>query len=98
MKKNIYTKLELVAKIKLLGKLPAEQKKEIVCSLIGHSKIVDTCFGYIYCGRCNAQVGDSLAGFFDGSKSVIIGHKCDQCVKNYKAMTWEDKYLVKNPF
>jgi len=73
--------------------------KSIYCVLIGHSRIIDTCFGYIYCGRCEDQIGDSLGGVFDTSKSVVIDHNCKQCTKNYKHMTFfKDKFLTKNPF
>jgi len=40
--------------------LSDEQAKAVVCALIGHSKIVNTCMGYIHCARCEAQLGDSL--------------------------------------
>lgn len=92
------TKTELIAKLKALGKISAEQKKGIVCELIGHSRIIETCFGYVHCARCNDQIGDALGGYFDGSKSVIVGHKCETCIENAKTLTWQDRYLAKRPF
>jgi hypothetical protein len=75
-----------------------EKLKKIVCALFGHSNIITTCFGYIYCARCGAQVGDSLGGYYDNPKSVIVGHKCGTCKANYKRLSWKDKLLAPNPF
>lgn len=72
--------------------------KSIFCVLFGHSRITTFCFGYRYCGRCGMQVGDSLAGCYDSSKDVIIGHDCDICKENYKTLTWKDKFLTPYPF
>lgn len=92
------TKKELLAKIKALGDMNITQKKNIVCSLIGHSNIQDTFFGYYNCSRCGQQVGDSLGSIYDPSNIVIVGHNCETCKKNYKKLTWKDKYLAPNPF
>ena len=99
MKKEIKTKEEL---LKILKTLPIENKSHrnsIICSLIGHSWICTTCFGYRNCGRCGDQLGDSLGSFDGGAKqAVIIGHNCETCRENYKKCTWKDKLYVKNPF
>lgn len=93
------TKLELAKKIKALGKLEVSQKNSIICSLIGHSKISTTCFGYRYCARCGEQVGDSLGSIDFGVKeAVIVGHNCDTCKDNFKKCDWRDKLFVRNPF
>jgi hypothetical protein len=75
-----------------------EQKKKVICSMFGHSKIVIACWGYINCGRCGYQLGDTLAGCYDTRNLVIIGHSCETCRKNYEKMTWKDKLLVPDPF
>lgn len=72
--------------------------KKIFCVLFGHSRIVEFCFGYVTCARCDEQLGDTLAGAYDLSNSVIVGHDCDICRKNYKTLTWRDKFLTPNPF
>lgn len=73
--------------------------KAIFCVFFGHSRIVDMCFGYVYCGRCRDQIGDTLGSIFPAIKeSVIIGHNCPECKKNWKKLTWKDKFLVLNPF
>ena len=73
--------------------------KHIVCALIGHSKIQTACFGYYYCGRCSDQVGDALGSIYpQAEQAVIIGHNCETCRKNYKKMTWRDKFMVPYPF
>ena len=72
--------------------------KKLFCLYFGHSKIVNTCFGYINCGRCEDQIGDALGGIFDLGTYVIIGHKCKKCKKNYEKLNWKDKLLVGDPF
>lgn len=72
--------------------------KKIFCVLFGHSRIQESCIGYISCARCGEQLGDVLGGCYDTSKSVIIGHNCDTCKSNYKKLTWKDKFLTPNPF
>ena len=93
MKKN-----ELTEKIKALGEISEDQKRHIVCSLVGHSNIQTTFFGYYYCGRCGDQVGDSLGSTYINNSVVIVGHNCDECRENYKKLKWEDKYLAPDPF
>ena len=91
------TKQEVQKRIK---GLPKEQRNSVVCSLIGHSNIVTACFGYIHCGRCEAQIADKLggAGYAKAETCVQVGHNCAVCRKNYKDMDWRDKWLVPNPF
>jgi len=72
--------------------------KAIFCAILRHSRIHKNCMGYKYCGRCGEQVGDSLAGVYSGKDTVIVGHNCPACLKNYKKMNWVDKFLVPNPF
>jgi len=98
-KKKIETKKELLEVLKNIPIQSDEQKRRIICSLIGHSNICETCWGYRNCGRCGETLGDNLAGIDLGREtSVIIGHNCKECKKNYKKCSWKDKYLVKNPF
>ena len=93
------TQKELEAKLAALG-LPEgdERIKGIVCSLIGHSNIITSCFGYIHCARCDAHIGDSLGGFYRNENAVIVGHNCETCRMNYEKMGWEDKFLCPDPF
>lgn len=99
MKKEIKTKADLMKVMKSIPIKDKAQRNSIVCSLIGHSWICTTFFGYRYCGRCGAQLGDCLGSYDPGAKKcVIIGHKCETCVANYKKCTWKDKLYVKNPF
>lgn len=92
------TKKELLEKLKLLDIKDKETKKKVVCSLIGHSNIESICFGYHYCGRCESQVGDSLAGSYENKKAVIIDYNCNICKENYKKLTWRDKFMCPDPF
>lgn len=98
MMKNKMTKKELLEKLRGLGKIDADTKKGIVCQLIGHSNIQTMCFGYVYCARCETQVGDCLGGFYQNDKQVVVGHNCATCLENYQKLTWEDKYLTPKPF
>lgn len=69
--------------------------RKTVCAWLGHSAIVTTCFGYVYCGRCKDQIGDTLGGVF--SVDVLIGHDCPKCRENYAKTTWKDRLLVPYP-
>lgn len=82
----------------LLAKVPKARKKAVLCSLVGHSNITEGCFGYVHCARCGAQIGDSLAGVYSNDKEVRVGHNCRTCRKNYRALTWRDKWMTPNPF
>ena len=75
-----------------------EKFKAMFCVWFGHSRIVKMCFGYVSCARCYTQIGDRLAGVFNLEHHVIVGHDCDYCKENYKALGWKDKLLVPNPF
>lgn len=88
------TKKELLAKLKALGKIDKDKRKEIICTLIGHSRIVSLCFDYVTCARCDKQIGDSLAGIFDLTDKVIVGHACKTCDANRETLTWKDKFEV----
>lgn len=76
-----------------MGKL-----KAVFCALFGHSRIITQCFGYVHCARCEAQLGDTLAGAYPADKCVILYHDCDKCRENAKALTWRDRLLVPDPF
>lgn len=79
--------------------LKGDVRKQTVCALIGHSNIQTTCFGYYSCARCGDQVGDALASIYPNAVNVVIvGHNCKTCRKNYKALTWRDKFLAPSPF
>lgn len=86
----------------MVAKLPTKaQKAAVVCALVGHSRVVEVCFGQVTCARCEAILGDVLAGAYDLSQKVIIssGHSdCEECRKAYGNMTWRSKYMAKNPF
>lgn len=93
------TKKEYEAKMAALEPLDDEQRKAITCALLGHSRIVTGCFGYVNCARCGAQLGDLLFSFFDGaSEAVVVGHNCQTCRDNFKKLGWEDKILCPDPF
>lgn len=89
-----------MAKLKVLRPFENKrQRNEIVCALIGHSRIQETCFGYYNCSRCGQQLGDTLGGFYPfASEVVIVGHDCRVCRKNYKKCTWRDKLYCPDPF
>lgn len=80
------TKAEVMQRVKGLD---TERRNATVCALVGHSKIQTI---YYNCGRCGAQVVDSLASVYPGAeKAVVIGHNnCDVCRKNAETLTWRD--------
>jgi ribosomal protein S27E len=78
--------------------LKPEQAKAVVCALVGHSRIVDTCMGYIHCARCGEQVGDSLGGSGSTKENVIVGHACPTCRENFSKCDWRDTFMTPDPF
>lgn len=79
--------------------LDEDRRKKMVCALVGHSRIQTHCFGYFYCARCEAKVGDNLGSSYSGAKdAVVVGHNCDQCRANYKKCTWRDTLMAPDPF
>ena len=90
---------ELLAKLDGLGEITDVQRNDIACALIGHSHILTHSFGYWYCARCGAQVGDSIGGIYrPPDDAVLVGHNCEQCHANYDAMGWEHKLFCPDPF
>lgn len=71
--------------------------RKVFCAVFRHSLIVTNCIGYKSCARCEAQVGDSLAGVWVNTKAVIFGHNCTVCNDNYSKMRWRDRMFVRNP-
>lgn len=93
------TKKKLFETLKSLGEIDKDTRNSTVCSLVGHSKIQNVCFGYYTCSRCGDQLGDSLASVYPGAEdAVIVGHKCEKCIENYKKCTWRDKLYAPDPF
>ncbi len=97
-KKGIGSAAEMRAKLKAMGPMPTEKRNAVVCALVGHSRIQEYCFGYFTCGRCGAQVGDSLGSVYDTTKVVIVGHDCPTCRANFAAGDWRDTLYAKSPF
>lgn len=60
-------------------KLTKLQEAQIYCIKNGHADYISMCFGYVHCGRCNEQIGDTLAGIYNTTDKMIIGHKCKKC-------------------
>lgn len=90
-------KKDLLAKLDALGDISEDQRNSIACTFIGHSNIIETCFGYVYCARCGDQIGDSIAGAYSNPDCVIVGHDCQDCRDNAKRLTWRDKLFITKP-
>ena len=87
--------LTLSAVKKVLSRTPKATRKAVCCALIGHSRMSTFCFGYRHCGRCDAQVGDSLGSVDPGAETAVIkGHGCKTCKTNAKELTWRDTLLM----
>lgn len=93
-----WTREDMVRKLEALGEITAPERNRITCALIGHSRIVTYCFGYVSCARCGDQIGDTLGGMTNLENSVVVGHACDICRANYEKLGWQDKLFVPNPF
>lgn len=75
-----------------------EKLRGVMCVLFGHSNVVDLCFGYVTCARCNAYLGDTLAGAYSLEEMVVAPHieydfDC-VCRKNFERLTWKDCFLL----
>lgn len=77
-----------------LAKMPEKYHAQMACMIVGHSMVQSHCFGYWNCCRCGEQVGDSLAGSYSGADVVSLGHDCDKCRENAKALNWTDMVLL----
>ena len=95
---SINTEQELMAKLEALGDMDEETRNDVVCSLLGHSSIQKTSFGYYYCARCDEQIGDTIGGIYDSSDVVVVGHDCPVCRTNYEKLDWRHKIFAPDPF
>lgn len=78
-----------------LQKLTQKQNAEIHCIKHGHADYVWTFWGYVYCGRCGQQIGDQLAGIYDTSNMLVVGHgKCKTCNSIKKKLSELDKKIL----
>lgn len=90
---------QLQKKIQALGDISEDQRNKIICSLIGHSRIMEYCFGSQFCGRCGEQLGDFLLGeWVEDNDCVYVMGKNDETIKNFKNLNWKDKLYVRDPF
>lgn len=64
-----------------------KQEREIYCIKHGHAKFVTTFLGYVYCGRCGQQIGDTLCSI---NNYMVIGHKCETYDKIRKTLSKSD--------
>lgn len=92
------TQEQFLDKIEALQPETEQIRNSVACSLLGHSKIIEMCFGYVHCARCDAQIGDVLGGYFNTTNCVIVGHNCDICRENYAKLDWKDKIFCPDPF
>lgn len=85
-----------------------ELARRIFCAAFGHSKLRDMSFGYHYCARCGAVLGDSLGGVYSDPSAVYIHHmhlwendgkgfakvRGCHCPTNAVALRFSDRFLV----
>ena len=76
-------------------KLTQKQEAQIYCVKHGHAKFVWSFFGYVHCGRCGEQIGDTLAAIFSGEGYVSVGHDCDECTKVISTLSQLDLGILK---
>lgn len=70
----------------------------IFCALFRHSHLTTNCMGYKYCARCDAQLGDSLAGVgLPVPPYFQIGQlcQCEKCKESFDSLNWIDRFMVK---
>lgn len=74
-----------------------DRLRNLVCAVFRHSNLEDSCWGYVSCARCGAQLGDTLAGCYSNSRQVGISCDCTACRENLKRLTFIDTFLAKKP-
>lgn len=75
-----------------------ETARAVICALVGHSKVIDICFGQVTCNRCGEILGDTLIGCYDTTDKVVVNHACDTCRDNYKKLDWHSKLMTPYKF
>jgi len=60
----------------------------------GHANYIWSFFGYVHCGRCGEQIGVRLAGVFDTTQKIVVGHKCKTCDKLKDDLPQLDKKIL----
>lgn len=88
---------DLEARLSFLGPIDDDTKRSVACALVGHSGIVEVCFGQVTCGRCGTVLGDTLVGSYSLKGKVVRGHKCDDCKTAMATLGWRDTYLTPDP-
>ncbi len=76
-----------------------EKLRATVCAWLGHSRMATTSFGYQYCARCGAQIGDALGGVGRGGLLFVGDSKCkkdpcEACDEVRASLTWRDRLLT----
>lgn len=83
--------------------LTQEQKARIYCVKYGHARYYTQFFGYVYCGRCGDQIGDTLGGvfhppepclFLSGKDAATHDYNCASCRALKKTLSPLDKKIL----
>lgn len=80
-----------------MGEASDQEIKSALCAFFGHPPVVHTFFGYVYCSRCDAQVGDQLASVYSNKENAVKGHDCEDCRRIWKSLTPTERLLTNNP-
>lgn len=70
------------------------QEAKIFCIKHGHAKFVSIFMGYVHCGRCTEQIGDTYSSPFNFDDTALIGHKCNKCDNAVKKLSNLDKEIL----
>jgi len=79
-----------------MKKLTKEQEAKIFCIKHGHATYVTKCFGYVHCGRCGTQVGDTLASCYPMDQVAVPScpnKPCKHCDPIIKKLSKQDKII-----
>lgn len=74
------------------------QEAEIYCVKNGHADYIYKCWGYVHCGRCGQQIGDTLGGVFPCDKIIEVAcdaSPCKHCDPIYKKLSKMDKKILR---
>lgn len=83
-----------------MGPMTQTQQAQIHCVKNNHARYVSTFFGYVHCGRCGEQIGDTLGGTYPMDKCAIVGcpkppSKCKHCGPIFRSLSKMDKEIFK---
>ncbi len=74
------------------------QEAQIYCVKHGHALYIYKFWGYVHCGRCGDQIGDTLASCFPCDERIEVAcstSPCKHCDPIFKKLSKIDKKILR---